>query len=118
MLRNRYDPMNLIDLVPTLSLSMDPELTQIPDHGYGADPENPESFKRTLVDCLPGLDWASAAQWRSKRTRVGQTRFAQPGGEQGHQPECPRALNHDGVAEGELRAQNAVHPHVERLGEH
>jgi transposase, IS5 family len=29
VLRDRYDPMNLFDLVPTLSLSMDPVLTQL-----------------------------------------------------------------------------------------
>jgi hypothetical protein len=29
MLRDRYDPMNLFDLVPILSLAMDPVLTQL-----------------------------------------------------------------------------------------
>jgi transposase, IS5 family len=59
MLRDRYDPMNLFDLVPALSMELDPVLTQL-DHLLNDDTlfqavkaDLATRFPRTLIDGRP-----------------------------------------------------------------
>ena len=59
MLRDRYDPMNLFDLVPALSMELDPVLTQL-DHLLDDDTlfqavkaDLATRFPRTLIDGRP-----------------------------------------------------------------